>query len=343
MKKHFLFLLLFVFIILSVLFIVFMPRIVNKNNDLNESASVNKNAVSYNSWLHTDGAQLKNSKDEVVQLRGVSSHSIEEYFDCLTYENLEYLKNNWNINVFRIAMYTDLYGNGYVNNPDYNTEKVCEIIDNAVKLDMYVIVDWHILNDNNPQTHEVEAKVFFDKISKKYSDVPNVIYEICNEPNGQDVTWEKSIKPYAESVIPVIRNNSKNSLIIVGTGNWCKSLMATADNPLNFENVVYACHFYSGSHKKELRDVVDYCINKNIPIFISECGLTDATGNGSLYLDEFNEWIDFINSKNISWVYWSFSNKNEGSAILKPGEIKVSDDSLTEAGRFIKNIFINYK
>lgn len=327
-------------ILIRNIFIIVKPN--SQTETDNKTINVDKTTASYNSWLHTDGFQLKNSKNEVIQLHGISTHSIEDYADCLTYENLETLKKDWHINVFRVAMYTDLYGKGYINNPDYNKEKVCEIIDNAIKLDMYVIVDWHILNDNNPQSHENEAKIFFDYISKKYSDSPNVIYEICNEPNGQDITWDKNIKPYAESIIPIIRNNSKNSLIIVGTANWCKSLMAPADNPLNYDNVVYACHFYSGSHKKELRDTIDYCIKKNIPIFISECGLTDASGNGAIYLDEFDNWIDYINSNNLSWIYWSLSNKDESSAVLKPGTLSLEDDNLTEAGKYVKNIFLKY-
>lgn len=85
---------------------------------------------------------------------------------------------------------------------------------------------------------------------------------------------------------------------------------------MNFSNIVYSCHFYSGTHGSELREKINYCLEKNIPIFVSECGLTDASGNGNVYFDEFNTWIEYLNSKNISWVYWSFSNKNESSAIL---------------------------
>lgn len=361
MKKYgLLIVLILVFLVIG---LVFWLKSVTKEKALINN-DIDKNTVTYNGWLHTDGWQIKNEKNEVIQLKGVSSHGLEWFPDCITYSNLEELKKDWKINTFRIAMYTDAGGSGYVVNPEKNIDKVCEIIDYAIKLDMYVIVDWHILSDNNPQIHQKEAMEFFDFISSKYSKNPNVIYEICNEPNGDNVTWNENVKPYAEQVIPVIRRNSENSLVIVGTPNWSKSITKPADDPLKFKNVVYSCHFYAGSHGEELRKNIDYCISKNIPIFISECGLTDASGNGAVYFEQFDRWIDYINKNKLSWIYWSFSYKDESSAILKPeydtkvlkkenisaennesnttGESSEEDsfnNYLTNAGKYIKDIF----
>lgn len=311
----------------------------------NLKVSNDKNSVTYNGWLHTNNTVLVNEKGETIQLRGVSSHGIEWFSDLITYENLKTLKNDWNTNIFRIAMYTDSNNTGYIFSQDQTKQKVCNIIDNAIDLDMYVIVDWHILSDNNPQKYKEQSKAFFDYISNKYANNPNVIYEICNEPNGADVTWIKDIKPYAEEVIPVIRKNSEKSLIIVGTADWSKGITDCVSSPLNFDNIVYTLHFYSGTHKQDLRDKIDYCLQNNIPIFVSECGLTDASGDGARYFDEFITWINYLNDKKISWLYWSLSNKNEGSAILLP-EYRPSEninDYLTESGKFIKEIFMEHK
>ena len=346
MKKAFL-TIIFIIIIFIVIITLYRSKIPTVENPTINDNVIDKNTVSYNGWLHTDGYKLENDKNEIIQLHGLSSHGIEWYSDLITKDNLQTLKNDWNINIFRIAMYVDANGSGYVSNPDKNKELVCKNIDLAIENDMYVIIDWHTLSDRNPQTHKDKAKVFFEEISQKYANNPNVIYEICNEPNGDDVSWDSSIKPYAEEIIPVIRANSPNSLIIVGTPNWCKDLKQAADNPLKFDNVVYSCHFYSGTHRGELRNKIDYCINKNIPVFVSECGLTDASGNGNVYFDEFNSWISYLNDKKISWVYWSFSNKNESSAILKNdyninNDNKKIDDYLTNSGKYIKDIFLKY-
>lgn len=325
----------------------------NEVHNMQVEKNINKNTIEYTGWLKTEGAKLENEKGEPIQLRGVSSHGIQWFSEVLTYENLEYLKKEWKINVFRIAMYTDPNANGYLAQPEAMTEKVEELVEYAQKLDMYVIIDWHILNDNNPQMYQEQAKNFFDKISKKYYDVPNVIYEICNEPNGNDVTWENNVKPYGEEIIKIIRANSPRSIVIIGTPDWCKDLKNVADNPINYENVLYSCHFYAGSHGESLKSKIDYCMEKNVPVFVSECGITDASGNGAIYEEEFRQWIQYLNEKNISWVFWSFCNKNESSSILTPDyfvniqekyeaveqeEKNNPDEFLTRTGEIVKSL-----
>ena len=289
----------------------------NVSTGSEEEEVVDKNSIKYTGWLKTEGAVLENEKGEPIQLRGLSSHGIQWFPEVLTYDNLKQLKDEWKINVFRYAMYTDSSANGYIAHPDESKQELYKLVDLAKDLDMYVIIDWHILSDYNPQQYQTQAHDFFDEVSEKYKDTPNVIYEICNEPNG-NANWNDNIKPYANDIIGVIRKNCPKSLIIVGTPMWCTYINNAVESPLNYNNIVYSCHFYAGTHGVNLRKDIENCIQNNIPIFISECGITDATGNGKLYKNSFKEWIDFLNEKNISWIFWSFSNKDESSSILQP-------------------------
>lgn len=335
---------------------------------LSNEEQIDKNSIEYTGWLKTKGSELLNQRGEKFQLKGLSSHGIQWFPDVITYDNLKKLKEEWHINVFRLAMYTDPNVDGYIAHPEESKDFIKKVVNYAKELDLYIIIDWHILSDNNPQTYQDDAIMFFDDMSKEYKNTPNVIYEICNEPNGYDVKWDSNVKPYAEEVIKTIRKNCPKSLIIVGTPNWCTDIKSAADNPINASNILYSCHFYAGSHKKEVRDDIDYCINKNIPIFISECGITNATGNGKIFEESFKEWVDYLNANNISWVFWSFCNKNESSSILrsdyKPvlnenieskeqndenieninneeNEISVDfDEYLTETGMIIKSLLI---
>lgn len=90
---------------------------------------------------------------------------------------------------------------------------------------MYVVLDWHILSDGNPKIYEKNAGKFFTYFSRKYGKQKNILYEICNEPNG-NVTWAKDIKPYARRIIKKIRKYDKKNIIIAGSSTWmpgCRS------------------------------------------------------------------------------------------------------------------------
>lgn len=313
----------------------------NTINELNETKSekVNKvsknNYVSYNGKLSVKGTDIVNQFGEKFQMRGISSHGVQWFPQFLSENSIKAIKNTMGANVFRIAMYTE--ENGYISDNSLKN-KVKETVQYAKNNDMYVIIDWHILSDNNPNKHINESKSFFDEMSREYADVPNVIYEICNEPNG-NTTWNNDVKPYAESVISTIRNNSKDSLIIVGTPFWCQNLEDPTNNRLsNDSNVLYACHFYSGTHKEDLRNKVINARNAGLPVIISECGLSAADGNGGIFKEEATKWFDYLNQNNISWLVWSWCDKNETSALLKPGTDanNITEASLTEAGIFIK-------
>ena len=304
-----------------------------------EPVTEKNNYVSYNGKLKVSGTSLVNQYDEPLVLHGMSSHGLQWYSQFINKENLTVLKEEWNTNVFRLAMYTE--ENGYISNPSIG-ENILKQIDLVISEDMYVIVDWHILSDGNPKTHLNEALTFFEKISKKYANDPHVIYEICNEPNG-NVSWDNDIKPYADQVISVIRSNSKDAIIIVGTSTWSQDVLDPISNPIEDKNVLYALHFYAGTHTDWLRQRVQQALDSGLPIFVSEWGTSAADGNGGVYLEESQKWIDFMNEKNISWCNWSLSDKNESSALLKPGATTngFTDDDLSESGKFIKQVLID--
>ena len=311
--------------------------------------NVDRRSVSYNGFLTTSGAEIQNRHSKTVQLTGISTHGIQWYGDLYDRDTITHLKDEFGINVFRVAMYVNPDDNGYIKNRQL-ADKLTELIDICIELDIYAIIDWHILNDNNPQTYQTEALAFFDEMSKKYADVPNVIYEICNEPNGKDVIWSNHIKPYAEAVAKKIHENSPKALVIVGTPDWSKDLTSVSHDPLEEQNVAYALHFYAGSHNKTLRDKIDEFREKNLPVFVSECGATDASGDGKLYDEAFTRWVDYLDEHQISWVYWSYSNKGETSAMLtldaEPDlapsedeeEVKTLDVYLSDSGRLVKNL-----
>lgn len=303
-----------------------------KETTVTEKKVEKNNYVSYNGNLSLDGNNIVNQYKEKIVLKGISSHGLQWFNYLITDENIKTLKS-WNTNVFRLAMYTK--EGGYIDNRNVYDDLIKDI-DLVISNDMYVIVDWHILSDNNPNNYKNEAIDFFDKISSKYKNTPNIIYEICNEPNG-GTSWN-DVKSYAEDVIKTIRKNS-NNIIIVGTPTWSQDVDSVINNKIDDNNTMYALHFYSGTHKDDLRNKAKRALDNNVPIFVSEFGVSDASGNGGVYLDEANKWMEFIKNNNLSFVNWSLADKNESSALLKQDSKVVSDDSLSESGKYIKNIF----
>ena len=290
--------------------------------------------------LKVVGTDLTDEDGGKVQLKGISSHALALYPQYVNEDSLRTLRDEWHANVFRLAMYT-MEDGGYCNGGDQ--KKLEASIDTAVKacqkLDMYVIIDWHILSDGNPLTHEKEAEAFFEKMSKKYAGIPNVIYEICNEPNNSD--WKTQIKPYADDIIPIIRKNDKNVVILVGTNTWSQDVDQVATDPLKYDNIMYSLHFYAGTHKEQLRLKAVNAIKAGTPVFISECSICTADGNGAADTESGNDWMDLIYKYNLSYIEWNLSNKAESSAMLKPSCTKTSgytDDDLTEIGKWYKDV-----
>ena len=298
--------------------------------DIMDSVEKN-NYVSYNGKLKLDGINLVNQYDEKITLKGVSSHGLQWFNNLITDSNIKTLKS-WGSNVFRLAMYTK--EGGYIDNKSIYDDLIKDV-DMIIDNDMYVIIDWHILSDNNPNMYINESKEFFDKVSLKYKDTPNVIFEICNEPNGS--TNYSDIKSYADQIIPIIRKNS-DAIILVGTPNWSQDVDSVIGNKLNYENIMYSLHFYAGTHTEYLREKASKAMNNGIPVFISEWGLSDASGNGGIYIDEANRWMNFINENNLSYINWSLADKNESSALLKPGGNEINDNTLSESGKYIKEL-----
>lgn len=282
--------------------------------------------LDYYGPLHVEDGNLVDADGEIAQLTGVSSHGMSWYPEYVSADSIKSLRENLGINVIRLAVYTSDY-NGYCVGGDEVQSVIKENIDNAVKAatdeDMYVIIDWHILNDNNPNEYKTEAIQFFGEMVRKYKKHDNVIYEICNEPNG-DTTWD-DIKKYAKEVIPVIRNVNKDALILVGTPEWSSDISAASDDPLEYDNVMYTYHFYAGTHKASARISLVSALEDGLPVFISEYGLTAANGDGEIDKKEASKWQEIIDDYQLSSCIWNLSNKDEGSALINSDCDKIAD------------------
>lgn len=330
----------------------------NSNNNNNNNTSTTKKPaatvpkapsdpkgttpVSQHGQLSVKNGQLVDKSGKGYQLRGMSTHGLTWFPEFVNESAFKTLRDDWNTNVVRLAMYVDEWGNGqcYMGNKSGSLELLEKGVDICIKLDMYVIIDWHVLNPGDPSKYTNEAKSFFETVSKRYAKYPNVIYEICNEPNG-GASWSGNIKPYAEKIIPVIRKNAPNSVIIVGTPTWSQEIDKPLSDPLNYKNVMYAFHFYAATHAG-LRSNVENCVSQGLPVFVSEFGTCDASGGGANDFNETQKWLSYFDKQGISYCNWSICNKDETCSVLRPGTSangNWSESNLTENGKWIRNWF----
>lgn len=292
--------------------------------------------------LHVKGTKLVDKKGHEVQLRGVSTHGLSWYPQYVNDKCFAQLHDKWGANVVRLAMYTEEY-NGYCSGDAKNRSDLKKLIKKGVRLakkhKMYVIVDWHILSDGNPNSHKKEAKAFFREMSREFKGYNNVIYEICNEPNN-GTSW-KEIKSYARSVISTIRKNDKKAVIVVGTPTWSQDVDQAAADPIKGDSIMYALHFYAATHKTDLRNKMTAAINKGLPVFVTEYGICDASGNGAIDKKEADRWIQTMDEYGVSYIAWNLSNKQESSSIIKSSCPKVSGfkkSELSDEGRWLYHL-----
>lgn len=281
------------------------------------------------------GNRIVDKNNIIFQVAGMSlfwSGWMGKYWNA---QVVNTLATDWKCGVVRAAMGVE--GNGmYLSDPNGNKAMVKAVVDAAIAKGIYVIIDWH---DHNAPAHVSQATAFFDEMSKLYGDKPNVIYEIFNEPDDND-TWA-GIKSYAETIIPVIRKNT-NNLILVGTPNYSQDVDVAAGSPVAGTNIAYALHFYAKTHGAVLRGKANRAMAAGAALFISEWGTTVADGGTSdkaVYTTESDGWLSWAQQNYLSWANWSIADKDEGSAALKGGASSTggwADGNLTTSGIYVK-------
>lgn len=296
--------------------------------------------------LSVNGTQLVDQYGNNFQICGVSTHGINwdvgsSYVNKSAFQTL---RDDWGVNCIRLAMYTADY-NGYCTGSNQSSLKtlIDQGVSAATDLGMYVIIDWHILSDGNPNTYVSQAKTFFQYVASKYSSYNNVLYEICNEPNG-GTTWSQ-IKTYANQVIPVIRKYDSDAIILVGTPNWSQDVDVAAASPLTgYSNIMYTMHFYADTHQASYRDKLNSAVSSGLPVFVSEFGVCDSSGGGSVNQGQTITWLNLLDSYGIGYCCWSLSNKNETASLLKSTTTKTSGwttSDLSTAGLLIRTQYRN--
>jgi endoglucanase len=303
---------------------------------LKSEAQVKTRSTGVSQLKVLDG-RLLNQQGQPAQLRGISlSWSIWAGRKYYNPDVVSWLKADFKINLLRVSMAVEP-DSGYLQDPVGQEQLVTKTIDAAISNKLYVLIDWH---DHHANKNLAQSKAFFAKMSKRYAGVPNVIYEIWNEPERID--WSV-IKNYAEQVIAEIRKNDKQNIIVVGSPSWDQDVDVAAKDPIpEVSNVAYSFHFYASDpgHQARLMAKADEALRLKLPLFVTEWGVGEANGNGEFNITKTDKWLKWMEANQLSWANWNITDKKETTAILNPGAFAKGHwptADLTPAGLYIRD------
>jgi len=289
--------------------------------------------------LSVSGTHIVDAHGDPVALSGVSffwdntGWGQERFYNAGTVHRFAC---DWHASLIRAAMGVDTRG-GYLEDPKANRARVDTLVRAAKKDGIYVLIDWH---SHHADSNTDAAVAFFTDMAKTYGKLPNVIYELYNEPlNTAD--WHTQVKPYAEKVIDAIRAVDPDNLIIVGSPTWDQDVDVAAADPITGRaNIVYALHFYAGTHKDDLRAKARKAIDLGAPLFVSEWGTVNADGNGAPDTESTAAWQAFMRANCLSQANWAVSDKAESASLFKPGTKPAgwTDADLTLSGLMVRDI-----
>lgn len=292
--------------------------------------------VIVNGALSVRGNKIVNKNGVEPQLRGISlSWSLwagQKYYNPAV---IDWLTSDFKVSIIRASMGVQP-DSGYLQQPDAQKKMVFDVVDECIKQGVYVLIDWH---DHNGHKHIPQSKAFFAEMAKKYKGVPNVIYEIWNEP--EKISWD-TVKNYALQIIPEIRKYDPDNLIVVGSPRWDQDVDVAAANPITgFKNIAYSFHFYATepSHQDGLRAKADKAMKMGLPLIITEWGVGEANGDGGFDMAKNKKWMEWVERNKLSWVNWNVTDKKETTALLQPGAPANggwATDQLTPAGVYIR-------
>lgn len=267
-------------------------------------------------WLSVSGRFIRDPQGNNVVLRGVSLIDVgvadtrvrnaRQLIDMATNE-----ADGWYARVVRLPVYPNAIDEtpGWLANPDaYFNDHLNPAVQNCIARQIYCIIDWHYIADYNNSTVDTATRAFWNYVAPRYANVPNVIFELYNEPVNPDnwSTWKQWAQPW----VNIIRSHAPNNLILIGGPRWSQNMSSAATDPFTGSNLVYVAHIYPEHGGQSTWDSWFGNAANTVPFFVTEWGwqqggTTPTSGTLSGYGIPFSNYLE---SKGLSWTAWVFDH-----------------------------------
>lgn len=275
--------------------------------------------------ISVQGNVFVNAHGDTMVFHGVNirdPHNLEEDNNYTKEHFKEAVK--WGANIIRLPIHPVAWR-------ERGAEAYLELIDSAVvwarNLDVHLILDWHSIGNLHEEkfqhmmyiTSLEETKAFWAAVAERYADESVVaMYELYNEPtvSGERfgecswVTW----KEINLELISVIREYTKDAVILVAGFNWAYDLTPVKEDPVDLPGIAYVSHPYPQKREQpwEPKWQEDWgFVAEKYPVILTEIGFALPEEQGvhvPVFGDESygNALVDFTEDRGISWVVWCF-------------------------------------
>jgi hypothetical protein len=286
---------------------------------------LNRNNCFFRGKLRKNGKYLVDNNNKQVEIMGIGTHHLLQYKHLHTYENFKTLKY-YGVNCIRMSAYlTDFtfvkskmeMAIGYLNAKQETLDHMDSIIEKCIDLGLYVIVDFHCMqNEGGVTQYTQDAVEFFEHFASKYANVPNVLYELLNEPFDNTI---ESLSDFIAQTTNVIKTYVNDPVIILGKGASTVDEIYTWLTSNGYNDIFISFHSYvadpnTGDQAPRLED---YFLTKGYPIFVTEWGNADLSGDGELDDALAISYLNKLHDLGVPNVFWKFTNQDMTTSVLK--------------------------
>lgn len=186
---------------------------------------------------------------------------------------------------------------------DYVSKVLKPAVDYATSKSLYVIIDFHQIDNATSGTSAADATSFWTDIAPQFATYPNVLFEPFNEPIDTMVPWA-TLKPVVQGWIDIIRAAAPNNVIVVPSNSWDQHPGDAAGNPPRGTNFVFTAHIYPSNWSTAFQTQVATAVAQ-APVFVSEWGYNPTDPNPHAWGLSLQSTLD---GNGASWTAWVTDN-----------------------------------
>ena len=291
--------------------------------------------------LRVEGNKILDETGDPVRFRGVSLIDLgvqQRWYGGYMWALDMITSPGWYPNTVRLPVYppqVGAYRSPYPypfrdeGNQRYYIDLLKPAVDYATAKGLYVIIDFHQIADTDGVFCD-QALEFWEFIAPKFSDRPNVLYEIFNEPiddiSRDAVTKWRPFRERAQRWVDSVRNLAPDNLILIGGPTWAQVIGPVLEEPVEGKNIAYTVHVYPACWNSWVEEEVSR-VAKEYPVVLTEFGF----GAG-------DEWFGpkirtLIEENHLHSVAWVLSH-DWGPPMIRDRFTR----ELTTFGNFVKDL-----